>query len=68
LNLGTELSFQEMFYLRGGYRWNYDQESWTLGAGVNLNLRGLGAVRLGYAVKPTTVFGNTSILSVEFSK
>lgn len=68
LNLGAELAFQEMFFVRGGYRWNYDQESWTLGAGVNLDLRGLGAVRLGYAVKPTTVFGNTSILSIEFSK
>ena len=68
LNLGLEYAFKEMLYFRGGYRFNYDQESWTMGAGVNLNLNGLGRVKLDYAVKPTNVFGNTSILSVEFSK
>ena len=68
LNLGAEYAIREIFFLRGGYRHNYDQEAWTLGAGVNLRLSGLGAVKLDYAVKPMTVFGNTSVLSVEFSK
>lgn len=68
LNLGLEYAMKEMFYVRGGYRSNYDQETWTLGAGVHLDLNGLGRVRLDYAVKPMAVFGNTSILSVEFSK
>ncbi len=68
LNLGLEYAMREMIYLRAGYRVNYDQESWTMGAGVNLKLNGLGQVRLDYAVKPMAVFGNTSILSVQFTK
>ncbi len=68
VNMGAEFALREMLYLRGGYRHNYDQESWTMGAGVQLDLQGLGQVRLDYAVKPMTVFGNTSILSIEFRK
>ena len=68
LNLGVEYALREMLYFRGGYRHNYDQESWSMGAGVKLQLNGLGRVKLDYAVKPMAVFGTTSILSVEFSK
>lgn len=68
VNLGMEYAIREMVYFRGGYRHNYDQESWTMGAGVNLKLNGLGKVRLDYAVKPMEIFGTTSILSVEFRK
>lgn len=68
VNMGAEFAMREMLYLRGGYRHNYDQESWTMGAGVRLDLQDLGQIRLDYAVKPMDVFGNTSILSVEFRK
>ncbi|MEA3287781.1 MAG: PorV/PorQ family protein [Candidatus Marinimicrobia bacterium] len=68
LNIGAEFAVRELVYLRGGYRHNYDQESWTMGAGVRLDLTGLGQVSLDYAVKPMSAFGNTSILSIEFRK
>ena len=68
VNLGVEYAIREMVYFRGGYRHNYDREAWTMGTGIKLNLKGLGQVKLDYAVKPMDVFGNTSILSVEFSK
>jgi hypothetical protein len=37
--------------------------------GVGIRLDGqYGQIKLDYAVKPMEVFGNTSILSVEFSR
>ncbi len=68
LNLGVEYAIREMVYFRGGYRHNYDQETWTLGTGINLDIHGLGQVKLDVSAKPMDVFGNTTILSVEFSK
>ncbi len=35
INFGTEYVFQEMLFLRGGYRFNYDAEGLTFGLGVN---------------------------------
>jgi len=35
INIGTEYVFQEMLFLRGGYRLNYDTEGLTFGVGVN---------------------------------
>ena len=68
INPGVEYAVKEMVYFRAGYRYNYDQEMFTMGTGVRLDLKGLGKVRLDYAVKPMEIFGDTSILSVEFSK
>ena len=34
-NVGMEYSFSQMFFLRAGYKINYDEEGLTLGAGVN---------------------------------
>jgi hypothetical protein len=68
LNLGAEYAVKEMVYFRAGYRHNYDPETFTMGTGIRLDLKGLGKVKIDYAVKPMEVFGNTSIFSVEFSK
>lgn len=68
VNLGLEYAVKEMVYFRGGYRHNYDQEMFTMGMGVRLDLQQHGVIKLDYAVKPMEVFGNTSILSVEFSR
>jgi hypothetical protein len=40
INAGTELVFFDRLYLRGGYRFNYDDESFTFGAGVNIPFSG----------------------------
>lgn len=68
VNLGLEYAVREMVFFRGGYRHNYDQEMFTMGVGVRLDLQQHGIIKLDYAVKPMEVFGNTSILSVEFSR
>ena len=68
LNLGLEYGLREMFYFRGGYRHNYDQENGTLGTGVRLPLAGAGTLVVDYAVKPMKVLGNTSILSLSYTR
>lgn len=45
INIGTELRFLEHLFLRGGYRFGYDTESLTLGAGVSVPL---GETRLTF--------------------
>lgn len=34
-NLGTEISFMNTFFLRGGYKFNYDEVTYTVGAGLD---------------------------------
>lgn len=36
IHVGSEFSFFDRIYIRGGYRFNYDDENLTLGAGANL--------------------------------
>lgn len=66
VNVGVEWSWQETLFLRGGYRFNYDEEALTFGGGVRLSLGTLGKTTVNYAVKPLGPFGNTTQLSVEF--
>lgn len=41
LHVGAEYCFADAFALRGGYKWNYDTEGLTLGAGVRTQLTGV---------------------------
>lgn len=48
-NLGAEYTFQDMFSMRAGYRFNYDTENFSGGLGVNLRSLGLpGAIDYSY--------------------
>ncbi|NQU66885.1 MAG: PorV/PorQ family protein, partial [Candidatus Marinimicrobia bacterium] len=38
ISTGTELAFNETVFLRGGYKYNYDETKLTLGAGVKTSL------------------------------
>lgn len=38
INVGIETSYFDRIFLRGGYRYNYDDEAFSFGAGVNLPL------------------------------
>lgn len=40
LHFGVDYTFQQKVALRGGYKLNYDEQSFTFGAGVNHDLRG----------------------------
>lgn len=48
VNAGMEVSFVERFYVRGGYRYNYDDEDFTFGGGLTFPF-GDNILRLDYA-------------------
>jgi len=48
INLGTEYELYNFISLRGGYRFNYDEESFTAGAAIKIVTDGL-RVNLSYA-------------------
>ena len=50
-NLGVEYAINKIFFLRGGYKLNYDLESLSAGAGFRTNLGG-AAYELDYAFVP----------------
>ncbi len=49
LNFGAEYTYNNMGILRAGYRYNYDEEGLTIGAGVRHNTGQLG-LRVDYAL------------------
>ena len=65
VNTGLEYSFNDMFFLRGGYKYNYSSEGLTVGAGFKLNLP-MGMVRIDYAYKDTkdTLFDAVHVYSL----
>lgn len=48
LLLGCEYRFRTLFFLRGGYRANMDENQWTFGAGAKFILKGV-RLKLDYA-------------------
>jgi len=48
-NVGLEYGFKSLFFVRGGYKLNYDEDSFTAGFGFNYNIQGLGGLQFDYA-------------------
>lgn len=66
VHVGTELGFKEMFFLRAGYKFNYDVEDYSFGLGFNFSLGDFGAT-LDYAYTNAEFFGNVNRLSLNFT-
>ena len=63
--VGMEYGFENMFFLRGGYQFNTDEQSWSAGAGVQFEgvridysyndfgqyLESIHRITIGYAIK-----------------
>lgn len=64
LNIGGEYSWQEAFFVRAGYKINYDVEKWTFGAGVKLDV-GSQQVGFDYAFVDYYELGKVSRFSLE---
>ncbi len=65
LHVGLEYGFMEMFFLRGGYKFNYDEESVSAGLGVNLKTSGGYGIRADYSYSAFgDFFGSANRLSV----
>jgi hypothetical protein len=63
INLGVEYWYGKMMALRGGYRDGYDEESVTLGGGVNLGLGNFGTV-VNYAYVPFGRLGTVHMFTI----
>lgn len=63
VNVGTEYSFMDLAYLRGGYRFNYDEEGLTLGAGLNINAGGFSA-SVSYSYMAFGRLGDINMISL----
>jgi len=48
-NVGFEYALKSMFFVRGGYKFNYDEESFTAGFGLKYGVEGLGGIIIDYA-------------------
>lgn len=48
-NVGFEYAFKSMFFVRGGYKFNYDEEGFTAGFGLQYGVEGLGGIIVDYA-------------------
>lgn len=66
INAGFELAWHDWLFLRSGYRFNYDEENWTIGGGLLWSVGGSGKWAINYAVVPFGVFGTTTQLSLDW--
>ena len=62
LHVGGEFWYKNMLALRGGYKFNYDEEGITLGVGINA-----GGIKLDYAYSEFGVFDNVNRISLGIS-
>lgn len=63
-NIGTEIAWTETFFLRGGYKINYDTENWGLGLGVNIPIASQKVI-FDYAYLDFQNLGNVSQFSLQ---
>jgi len=65
LHVGGEYSFKKMFFLRGGYKTNYDEEGLAFGAGVLLEISRM-AVGIDYSYLQFAHFDAVQMFSFDF--
>ncbi|MBN1348567.1 PorV/PorQ family protein [candidate division KSB1 bacterium] len=66
IHLGTELVCMQQFALRGGYKFNHDVETYTLGLGLNFDVAGVSAI-LDYAFTSAEYFKDIHRFSFQFA-
>lgn len=65
MHFGMEYSFHELVFLRGGYKTNYDQEDFTLGAGLQYDSGNL-ALGIDYSYVAFENFDGVHMFSLDF--
>ncbi len=66
INVGAEYNLNDMYFLRAGYKMNYDEESFTAGAGVRVFIGALGRVGVDYSYSDFGYFGAVHRMAVSF--
>jgi hypothetical protein len=67
VNVGGELSWNNLIFLRGGYRSLFKtaaEEGLTMGAGVRYQFEGIATLELNYAYNQFGVFGNLNTVAL----
>ena len=66
--VGAEYSFRDLFFLRGGYKINYDAKDFSFGGGVKVDAAGVGMrVNYGYAAWGKSLLGQTHRFSLNLT-
>lgn len=65
-HFGTEFAFFDRFFVRAGYKYNYDDQDFTFGAGANVPL-GSTAVHFNYAYSVYDILPSVHRISVNLS-
>lgn len=65
-NFGFEYGYNQMFFFRGGYRFNLDEGGFSLGAGVNYQLFNKNIVSLNYSFADRGIVATVHRFSVGF--
>ncbi len=63
IHLGAEFTFMDMVSLRSGYKFNYDEESFSVGGGIKLSLAGF-ALKVDYAYSDFGVFDSVNRFTI----
>jgi len=63
VSLGAEYAWRDILYLRGGYKLNVDEQSFTAGVGAHVSL-GIASVSFDYAFAKFTRLGSSHRLSL----
>jgi hypothetical protein len=63
INVGTEFSFQNLISLRAGYRFNYDEEGLTAGAGIRVH-SGNTFIKINYSYIDFGRFDSVNMFTV----
>ena len=66
-NLGGEYAFRDFMFLRGGYKFNYDSEGLTAGAGVKFPASTAATAKLDYSFTDFETLGSVHRFSAELS-
>ncbi len=66
LNFGTEISFFDRLYLRGGYKYNYSDEDFTFGAGGSVPFSST-LIRFDYAYSVYDILPSVHRISLDLS-
>jgi hypothetical protein len=70
VNLGGELSWNNLIFVRGGYRSLFKtdaEDGLTLGAGVHYQFEGIATMEVNYAYSKFGVFGNLNTIALAVS-
>jgi hypothetical protein len=66
-NFGSEYAFRDFMFLRGGYKFNYDSEGLTAGAGVKFPASTAATAKLDYGFTDFETLGSVHRFSAELS-